>query len=169
MTVSKSIAPFESLLGVIDAIPLDMDDRRPLRDYMPGAWPTIGELRALVESLRAASFAPSVDPSEIKDVALNAGSVYTLKPGEKAALKFPDPKAGMIIEHNGHKCNYEPIDEYIIEGRRFDWKNDEQRDRAIATDEVWVVEWYPNTLTLAAPKCVAAPTLEEALEYANEL
>lgn len=28
---------------------LNPDDERPVRDYIPGAWPTMGELRRLLE------------------------------------------------------------------------------------------------------------------------
>jgi hypothetical protein len=42
---------FIRLLNVIDALPQPPDDVTPLRDIMPGVWPTLGDLRALVRIL----------------------------------------------------------------------------------------------------------------------
>lgn len=43
--------PFISLLAVIDKLNWSEEkvDALPLRDFMPGVWPTVGELRALVK------------------------------------------------------------------------------------------------------------------------
>jgi hypothetical protein len=38
---------FHRLGNVLDALPTRLDDGRPLRDVMPGAWPTVGDLRKL--------------------------------------------------------------------------------------------------------------------------
>ena len=37
---------FERVLRLIE--PLGVDDAKPLRDVIPGAWPSVGELRALL-------------------------------------------------------------------------------------------------------------------------
>lgn len=45
--------PFRRVLGVIDALPSGVRpaDGTPLRDVIPGTWPTLGELRALMRSI----------------------------------------------------------------------------------------------------------------------
>lgn len=42
-------APFRSLLGVMK--PLNLDDERPLRDVLPGVWPTWGEFKVMMKSM----------------------------------------------------------------------------------------------------------------------
>jgi hypothetical protein len=42
------VQPFASLLAVVDALPTPPPDSTPVREFVPGAWPTLGELRALV-------------------------------------------------------------------------------------------------------------------------
>lgn len=42
---------FKSLCRVIDALPDRIPDDRPLRDAMPGIWPTVGDLRKLCAEL----------------------------------------------------------------------------------------------------------------------
>ena len=46
-TEEKIIEPFERLLAI--QISPDLPDNKPLRDVMPGIWPTLGDLRRLVE------------------------------------------------------------------------------------------------------------------------
>lgn len=56
--------------------------------------------------------------------------------------RLPKHAAGLIIEHNPHKCVYERVEEYVEPD---DWVSDEQRDKAIATDDFWSIQWYPAT------------------------
>jgi len=44
--------PFISLLNVIEALPTKPRDDEPLADYIPGVWPTIGDLRQLCKRLK---------------------------------------------------------------------------------------------------------------------
>ncbi len=52
----ETLEPFERVLVIHDALPEDFNpgDASPLRSSIPGAWPSVGELRALVEAARAA-------------------------------------------------------------------------------------------------------------------
>jgi len=45
-------SPYVRLLGIIDALPRDVDDTEPLRTHLPGIWPTVGDLRALLNDKR---------------------------------------------------------------------------------------------------------------------
>ena len=85
-------------------------------------------------------------------------------------IKWPKHKAGMCINHNQHLINYitvekelEIFDDYYESA----FKNDEARQRCIDTNELWSVQWYPET---PVGFCVtAASTLEEAVAYALEV
>lgn len=45
----KAFAPFINVLAICDALPESCrDDGQPLSHHIPGNWPTLGELRALV-------------------------------------------------------------------------------------------------------------------------
>ena len=44
----EAIVPFRGLLGLIEALPYAVPDGQPLRELMPGIWPTVGDLRKLL-------------------------------------------------------------------------------------------------------------------------
>lgn len=86
-------------------------------------------------------------------------------------MKLPDHKCGLFLEHNVHKDYYQTAKQAIEEAPEdmdmFPFKDEESRQRAIDTDEIWTLQWYPDT-PIGSYK-VAAPTLEELLEYAAEI
>lgn len=84
-------------------------------------------------------------------------------------LKFPAHKCGLFLSHNEHRDYYQPLEEFIeeMDGLRDDFKEPEQLSRALATNELWVLQWYPDTPTSFYR--VAAPTLEEVLAAAAEV
>jgi|HubBroStandDraft_2_1064218.scaffolds.fasta_scaffold547213_1 hypothetical protein len=51
--LEDALKPFLSLYRIQK--PLNPPDEAPLRDYCPGAWPTMGDLKRLSESFNAAS------------------------------------------------------------------------------------------------------------------
>lgn len=60
---------------------------------------------------------------------------------------LPEHKGELSIEHNGHKSNYETVENYI-EWRKFDdedFANSNSRKKCIETDSIWVLQYYPNT------------------------
>jgi hypothetical protein len=82
---------------------------------------------------------------------------------------MPKHAAGLTISHNDHKGIYQSAADWAAENdeRRYaDWVSDEERAKAIATDSIWTVQWYPNTPV--GFNCVAASTLEAALKAARE-
>lgn len=81
-------------------------------------------------------------------------------------MKFPDHKCGLYLTHNEHRDLYEPLERWLAgpDGKSLHWASDEAKQRAIATDECWVLQWYPDTPI--GFYCVAAPTLEECLALA---
>lgn len=82
---------------------------------------------------------------------------------------LPKHKYGLFLTHNEHRDYYEKADDYIREGcerpAQTVWKDDEAKQRAIATDEIWELQWYPDTPI--GFYHVAAPTLHELLELAK--
>lgn len=79
-------------------------------------------------------------------------------------LQLPKHECQLSIVHNEHKSNYETVEQWL-EDDFFQWDSEEAKQRAIETDEVWTIQWYPNTPI--GSHAIAAPTLEEALELAN--
>jgi len=62
-------------------------------------------------------------------------------------MKFPDHKCALILTHNEHKNVYMTVAE-SIDQRSFaycDWVSSEQKEKAIATNECWSLQWYPET------------------------
>lgn len=81
---------------------------------------------------------------------------------------FPKHAAGIALTHNDHKLAYQTAHESICEneGREChpDWENPEMRQKAIDTDEIWELHWYPDTPVGFFR--IAAPTLADLLRYA---
>jgi hypothetical protein len=81
-------------------------------------------------------------------------------------MKLPKHECGLYLTHNEHRDYYETPEEWIAaNSNRLDWESEEHKQRAIDTDQVWVLHWYPNTPV--GFNCVAAPTIEELLAFAN--
>lgn len=64
-------------------------------------------------------------------------------------LEFPAHKGSLILTHNEHKNYYKTV-QMMIDDRSHgyhpdEWVSDEQMQKAIATDECWVLQWYPHT------------------------
>lgn len=85
-------------------------------------------------------------------------------------MNFPSHKCGLYLEHNRHRDLYQTARDWITEEETRevfpDWKDEAAKQKAIDTDEVWTLQWYPNTPI--GFNFVAAPTLEELLAYAAE-
>lgn len=86
-------------------------------------------------------------------------------------MNFPAHKAGLIMEHNPHLNVYESASEWIRNqeerGCSAEWKCEEAKGRAIATNEIWTLQWYPETPI--GFNIVAAPTFEELLDFASAM
>lgn len=49
------------------------------------------------------------------------------------------------ICHNEHKLVYDSVKDYTDRLQCCEWVSDEEKAKAIATDELWEVRWYPIT------------------------
>lgn len=75
---------------------------------------------------------------------------------------LPKHDAGLTIERNPGRVYYEDVSAWLasLEGEP-DWPSSEARQRAIESNDVWVMQWYPNTPVGFSQ--VAAPTLAELI------
>lgn len=81
-------------------------------------------------------------------------------------MKLPKHACGLHLTHNQHKDFYEDISDYIQRDPNC-FKDEAAKAKAIETNEIWELQWYPNT-PIGFLK-VAAPTLEEVLSLALEV
>lgn len=85
-------------------------------------------------------------------------------------MKLPNHKCSLELTHNKHRDYYQTAAEAIAEreshGCPPDWKDEEAKQRAIATDEIWELHWYPDTPI--GFHAIYAPTLEELLAFAAD-
>ena len=83
-------------------------------------------------------------------------------------LELPKHKCGLYLEHNAHLDVYETVEERESSGyyEHSDWVNDEQKEKAIKENNIWILQWYPNTpITFYALK---ACDLEEIFKHIKE-
>lgn len=62
-------------------------------------------------------------------------------------MKFPR-NCNLYLTHNEHMVNYQTVAEAILEEREFDadgWISEEQKQKAIDTNDCWTIQWYPDT------------------------
>jgi len=53
----------------------------------------------------------------------------------------------LTLEHNPHKAYYETVQDYVGRDRDLagDWVSPEEREKAFESQELWTVQWYPQT------------------------
>jgi len=84
--------------------------------------------------------------------------------GCKLEDRLPEHEASLHITHNQHKAYYDPIERYIEDNdiEDDDWATPTSRKRAIETDSIWELQWYPNTPV--GFNVLYGATLEEILQ-----
>lgn len=85
-------------------------------------------------------------------------------------MKLPSHKAGLYLTHNQHKDYYEKIEDHLQEYPGFDDDNfvsAEDRQKCIDTDELWELQWYPETPVGSHKVC--GSTLDVVLTRAMEI
>jgi len=79
-------------------------------------------------------------------------------------MQFPEHKASLRLTHNEHLDYYQTVENWIEENgtRHFaTWVSDDQKQKAIETNEFWVLQWYPDTPV--GFYCLAAADLDVLL------
>jgi hypothetical protein len=63
-------------------------------------------------------------------------------------IEFPEHKASLYLSHNEHLGNYDTVKEQIWDEDYYaddDWVTPEEKQKAIDTNELWTLHWYPDT------------------------
>lgn len=81
-------------------------------------------------------------------------------------LDMPKHDCGLHLTHNQHKDYYETVEKYFENPwmERSD-VSEEEKQRMIDTNEIWELQWYPDT-PVGFYKVIGA-TLEEVLTKAK--
>jgi hypothetical protein len=80
---------------------------------------------------------------------------------------FPLHKCGLYLTHNEHRDSYTSAQDFIQQRELADcFESPEQMRRAIETDSIWVLQWYPETPV--GCQIVAAPSLFDVMRLANK-
>jgi len=91
-------------------------------------------------------------------------------PVHAIVTRLPPHKCGLYLEHNPNRDVYDVVGQWVEQNDSLecpaDWKDAEQKSRAIQTNELWTLQWYPSTPI--GSHFIAAPTLEELLTFAAE-
>ena len=82
---------------------------------------------------------------------------------------FPKHVAALHIDHNDHKTSYESVTDYIefLKLSASDFLSHEDMQKCISSDNIWKIQWYPNTPIGFYIAC--GSTLENALAKAKEI
>lgn len=88
---------------------------------------------------------------------------------EPMSTIFPSHKASLTLTHNQHKDYYLTVAKSVEDGDHGYtddcWVSEEQKQKAIETDECWTLQWYPET---PIGFCLlSAADLDVLLEAAN--
>lgn len=83
-------------------------------------------------------------------------------------IAWPPHKGGLHISHNQHHGYYETVEQalsappgHFSTYSRDDFPDEAEIAKAIATDSVWMIQWYPDTPVGFCRSC--ASTLSRAL------
>jgi len=61
-------------------------------------------------------------------------------------MKFPKHEASLHLTHNQHKAYYETVEQYLSNYDLEDcWVSEEQKKKSLETQELWELQWYPDT------------------------
>jgi len=106
-----------------------MDDAAELQSSPPPDPAHIAALRAKIDAVRP------------KPAALSAALV-----ARAFSVMLPKHAASLTLEHNDHKSYYQTVEQHIADlGREPDWVSPVERQKALATGELWTLHWYPET------------------------
>lgn len=83
-------------------------------------------------------------------------------------MKFP-MHLSLSIDHNRHKCYYQSVEQSINDDEHgYDfWVSEDQKQKAIETDECWLIQIYPKTPI--GSYTVASCDLDALLDYVSKL
>lgn len=82
-----------------------------------------------------------------------------------AEIWFPPHKCGLHLAHNENRNYYETVGEYLSGDTQSGpaWETADHAKRAIETNEIWELTWYPDTPV--GSHRIAAPTFGELMAF----
>lgn len=111
------------------------------------------------------------DAAALASALLDAAQVPAHYVPDGLVHRLPRHECELVITHNPHRTDYATVARYLElcdeRGHGYDESElaPEDRAAAIEADELWVIQWYPDT---PVGSCVvAAATLERALARAT--
>lgn len=62
-------------------------------------------------------------------------------------IEWPKHEVSLHLTHNEHKSYYRTVAEAIADDDHGynDWVSEDQKQKAIETNECWTLQWYPAT------------------------
>lgn len=60
-------------------------------------------------------------------------------------IVWPKHACELSLTHNRNRSYYQTVEEMVRDDNLGDWVSDEQRQKAIDTNEIWELQWYPDT------------------------
>lgn len=62
-------------------------------------------------------------------------------------INFPEHKAALHLSHNEHLNSYETVEQYLMTSHldEEDFVSHEEMLKSVQTNELWVLQWYPDT------------------------
>jgi len=83
---------------------------------------------------------------------------------EEFTALLPAHKASLHLTHNQHLAYYETVEQYLSD-RDFSFQCDTDREESISSNEIWELQWYPDTPI--GFYSIAAPTLGKLMAFAK--
>lgn len=83
-------------------------------------------------------------------------------------VMFPAHKGALFLTHNEHKNEYATVGQWLNEqgDELADFPDESERQKAIVTDELWMLQWYPDTPV--GFKRVCAASFDRLMELVTE-
>lgn len=64
---------------------------------------------------------------------------------EQFEVLLPKHEAGLTLTENEHLTVYQTVREYTYGDDEDEWVSPEEKKRAIETNTLWRIQWYPHT------------------------
>jgi len=87
---------------------------------------------------------------------------------EEFEKMLPPHEGGITIQHNDHKGVYETVEQYTdAQPDYYTWVSEEEKQKAIAANDFWFMQWYPRTPVGFNSYC--ASDLKVLLDFAKSI
>jgi hypothetical protein len=152
-------------LSVYDTVAQTIEHDR-FKTYADYRWVSLEEKQKAIETNELWSFwwKEAADSEYSKRHASTLEALWESFGLESGEVKFPPHKASLHINHNEHLVNFETVAEQLESQPEYysdeDWVTPEDKETALADNELWTIHWYPDT---PVGFCLAHATSLESL------